>query len=40
MAAIRPASREEFLSVTGVGEKKLERFGEIFLEAIREGFPT
>jgi ATP-dependent DNA helicase RecQ len=30
----RPASSEEFLDITGVGEVKLERFGEIFLEAV------
>ncbi len=39
MAALRPATRDELLSVTGVGEKKLEQFGEIFLDAIREGSP-
>jgi ATP-dependent DNA helicase RecQ len=36
MAARKPATREELLNVTGVGEKKLELFGEIFLAAIRE----
>jgi ATP-dependent DNA helicase RecQ len=39
MAALKPATRDELLSVTGVGEKKLEQFGEIFLDAIRDGFP-
>ncbi len=31
---VRPANSEEFLDITGVGEVKLERFGEIFLEAV------
>ncbi len=34
MATKRPASREEFLDVHGVGDAKLERYGEVFLEAI------
>ncbi len=40
MAALKPVTRDELLSVTGVGEKKLEQFGEIFLNAIREELPT
>lgn len=35
MARRRPQSREEFAQVLGVGEKKLERFWRIFVEAIR-----
>jgi ATP-dependent DNA helicase RecQ len=36
MAARRPASRDEFLQVHGVGDAKLERYGEVFLSAIAE----
>jgi ATP-dependent DNA helicase RecQ len=31
-----PASQEEFLEVSGVGQVKLERYGEAFLQAIAE----
>ena len=34
MCRERPASNEDFLEITGVGQVKLERHGEIFLEAI------
>jgi ATP-dependent DNA helicase RecQ len=34
MAARRPQNRAEFLDVFGVGEAKLERYGDLFLEAI------
>jgi ATP-dependent DNA helicase RecQ len=34
MARRRPATREEFLQVSGVGHAKLERYGEEFLSAI------
>lgn len=34
MAARRPANREEFLAVNGVGEKKFALYGERFLAAI------
>ncbi|MFO7708026.1 MAG: DNA helicase RecQ [Desulfobacterales bacterium] len=37
MAAVKPATREQLLGITGVGEKKLERFGDAFLAAIRGG---
>jgi ATP-dependent DNA helicase RecQ len=37
MVALRPTSREQFLQITGVGERKAEQFGEQFLTAIREG---
>jgi len=37
MAVRRPTSREEFLDVHGVGDAKLERYGEVFLEAIALG---
>jgi ATP-dependent DNA helicase RecQ len=39
MAAVKPATPEQLLGITGVGEKKLERFGEAFLVAIREAVP-
>jgi ATP-dependent DNA helicase RecQ len=34
MCRDRPATNEEFLEITGVGQVKLERHGETFLEAI------
>jgi ATP-dependent DNA helicase RecQ len=34
MAARRPQSRDEFLDVFGVGDAKLARYGDAFLEAI------
>ena len=34
MASRRPRTREEFLEVSGVGEKKLEQFGQTFLDEI------
>jgi ATP-dependent DNA helicase RecQ len=36
MARIKPETNEELLSVSGVGEKKLEVYGTRFLAAIRE----
>ena len=36
MCRRRPATLEEFLEVSGVGKRKLERYGEEFLRAIRE----
>ena len=36
MVALRPKSREELLQVTGVGEKKAEQYGDLFLNAIKE----
>ncbi|WP_111656099.1 DNA helicase RecQ [Isoalcanivorax indicus] len=36
MVERRPLKENEMLSVTGVGETKLERFGDAFLEVIRE----
>jgi ATP-dependent DNA helicase RecQ len=39
MAALKPQTKEEMLEVKGVGEKKFETYGHIFLEAIR-GFGT
>jgi len=37
MAEVRPSTPGEFLAVSGVGPLKLERYGEAFLEAVREG---
>ena len=34
MATRRPGSGEELLEVPGVGEVKLERYGQVFLEEI------
>ena len=34
MAARRPATQTELLDVSGVGQAKLERYGDAFLEAI------
>ncbi len=36
MAVDRPQRLEEMLEISGVGESKLERFGEAFLEIIRD----
>jgi Superfamily II DNA helicase len=36
MCAKRPTNAEEFLEVNGVGENKLERYGETFIKAIAE----
>lgn len=36
MAALRPLNMEEFLQVSGVGRVKAERYGEAFLQAIRD----
>ena len=35
MAALKPATRDELLQVNGVGQAKLERYGDEFLDAIR-----
>jgi ATP-dependent DNA helicase RecQ len=34
MAARRPSSRAELLGITGVGERKAEQYGDLFLEVI------
>jgi len=36
---VRPANNEEFLDITGVGQVKLERYGEIFLETVARDEP-
>ena len=36
MCAKKPTSSQEFLEVNGVGENKLERYGEVFIKAIME----
>lgn len=36
MVALRPKSREELLRISGVGERKAEQYGELFLKAIKE----
>lgn len=35
MCRLRPRSKEEMLSVSGVGEMKYDKYGEAFLEALR-----
>jgi ATP-dependent DNA helicase RecQ len=35
MAVRKPHTRGEFLEVHGVGQKKLEEYGDVFLEEIR-----
>ncbi|MCB0218002.1 MAG: HRDC domain-containing protein, partial [Chloroflexi bacterium] len=37
LALRRPASRAAMLEISGVGEVKLERYGEDFLAVIAEG---
>ncbi len=36
IAARKPATLEEFGTITGVGQRKLERYGEIFLKALAD----
>lgn len=36
MCAKRPTSTQEFLDINGVGENKLEKYGDVFLKAIAE----
>jgi ATP-dependent DNA helicase RecQ len=36
MAQRRPATLDEFAAIPGVGHKKLNRYGQRFLDAIRE----
>jgi len=36
MARLQPRTRAELLAITGVGPVKLERYGEAFLEALRD----
>ena len=36
MLEFRPTTASQLLSITGVGQSKLERFGDEFLEVIRE----
>jgi len=33
---VLPKNDEEFLSVKGVGQSKLEKYGETFMDVIRE----
>jgi ATP-dependent DNA helicase RecQ len=35
MAAVRPASRQSLRTLSGIGEVKLERYGDAFLAVIR-----
>ena len=37
MARRMPQSREEFLSISGVGEKKAKKYAAAFLETLRQG---
>ncbi|MDN5863589.1 MAG: HRDC domain-containing protein, partial [Salinisphaera sp.] len=36
MAEHRPASADQLLAIDGVGEKKLEAYGDLFLRAITD----
>ncbi len=36
MCEVRPTTMEDFLTVSGVGETKAQRYGKAFLECIRE----
>lgn len=40
MVAVKPSNLEDFLNLPGVGARKLERYGEIFLEVIRGWKPS
>jgi ATP-dependent DNA helicase RecQ len=35
MLRVRPESREALLGITGIGQAKLERFGDDFLAVLR-----
>jgi ATP-dependent DNA helicase RecQ len=37
LAAIRPSNRDEFAQIKGVGQAKLDKFSDIFLDLIRQG---
>jgi ATP-dependent DNA helicase RecQ len=37
MAALRPKSPKELLRINGIGERKAEQYGDVFLKAINEG---
>jgi ATP-dependent DNA helicase RecQ len=37
MAARRPATRRDLADIAGVGTRKLEAYGDAFLEVIRAG---
>lgn len=39
MASRRPKTQGELLSISGVGPKKLDQYGELFLEALRRSQP-
>jgi superfamily II DNA helicase RecQ len=39
MAEARPSTPQDFLAVSGVGPLKLERYGEVFLEALGRAAP-
>lgn len=36
MAKTKPQTNEAFLEINGVGDKKLKKFGEVFMDAVRE----
>ncbi|EKC49440.1 protein containing Helicase and RNase D, partial [human gut metagenome] len=36
LATDKPTTREEFLSIRGVGERSYNRFGDLFIQAIGE----
>jgi len=36
MAAVIPKNNAEFLSISGVGQFKLEKYGELFLHEINQ----
>jgi ATP-dependent DNA helicase RecQ len=36
MQSIKPKTRDEFATISGVGQRKLERYGEIFIKVINE----
>jgi ATP-dependent DNA helicase RecQ len=40
MASRRPSTRAELLGITGVGERKAERYGDLFLDVIQSDAPA
>jgi ATP-dependent DNA helicase RecQ len=40
MAARRPSTHAELLAITGVGERKADQYGDLFLKAIQGDAPA
>jgi len=40
MAAVKPTNEGEFLAISGVGQQKLENYGELFMQSINDFVPN